>query len=519
MEKIYRIHPGIGIARVGKSTDGFFLLGDRLQDEPYELNQGGTAGFKGYKDAPPSYQVRKQGARFKIFEYDKDTVTGKETLVGEVSQQQVKITWHVALGNGKAEGPFMDGGAGLQQERVIVPNFAVDRRNSKVADRSALHPVVQAGPINGPNQPFQTVSGNIMGVNIVLGEVGTDYNGNLVVLGGSGEAGSWSQPPAALDDFLNNDGWFDTTADGSVDAELTFPDGRTIKVDYGSWVIIGPPDFAPAILPIVSIWDLMHDSLIRNGRLPKSSPVSFIQHILPVLQRAAEYRWIHNSPVWNRILKLITENDLSDNGDQLKEKRRNAFSLVQANPLSDFKLTPTQMSYFNDWVNGNFVADSPVRPEEQTMPFLMDFSSLTRAIGSGLFPGIELGYIATNANIYEELARFTRQSFLEPDFNITTTLSPGLVIQRMACPWQADFMECAGNWWPAQRPDVSKYKKDGSPASIDWTRGLVVGGTGTKNSHINMVTYFSDLGVIEPIDINSSILYVETGRNPAIPET
>lgn len=516
MEKIYRIHPGIGIARVGKSEDGFFLEGDKLSDSPYEINNSDRIPFRGYKDA--AFQVRKQGARFVVFEYEKDPVSGKEVLVGEVTPEKAIITWHVTLGNGKAEGPLMEMGTGLQQERIIVPNPNV-RRNSAVATRDALHPTSSDTALQGINQSFQKLDGTIMEKNISLGSAGTDFAGNLVILGGSGEAGSWLEPRAELDDFLNNDGWFDTTADGPVDAELRFPDGNVARVQYGSWVIIGPPDFAPGILPIVSLWDLMHDSLIRSGRIKRAAPVSFKQHILSVLQRAAGYRWIHSSPVWNRILKLINENDLSDNSSDMKVTRQKAFDRLQENGLQDFRLTPTQLANFRDWIEGTFVNNAPVPESEMTIPFLLDYASISRAIGSGLFPGIEMGFMATNANVYSEPARLTRQAFDDPYTGNGVTLKPGSVVQRMACPWQADFMECAGNWWPAQRPDLSKHRMDGTPENIFWTRGLVEGSVYTEESHLNMVAHFSDLGVVQEMNINGQNLFVENGRNPALAQT
>ena len=46
---------------------------------------------------------------------------------------------------------------------------------------------------------------------------------------------------------------------------------------------------------------------------------------------------------------------------------------------------------------------------------------------------------------------------------------PGFITEKMALPWQADFADCADNWWPSQRP-VNVTKQDGTQA--EWARGI-----------------------------------------------
>jgi hypothetical protein len=140
-------------------------------------------------------------------------------------------------------------------------------------------------------------------------------------------------------------------------------------------------------------------------------------------------------------------------------------------------------------------------------------------MGSGLYPGIEMGFLATNATIYSELCRFTRGQFQEG--GESKTLEAGSITQRMALPWQADFMECAIEWWPPQRPDTALFTEDGvaTPPSFRWERGLLTGDNefDTHGSHLNMVNHFAELGVLQPITVDGEEVLAETGRNPALP--
>jgi hypothetical protein len=81
----------------------------------------------------------------------------------------------------------------------------------------------------------------------------------------------------------------------------------------------------------------------------------------------------------------------------------------------------------------------------------------------------------------------------------------------MACPWQADFTECAGAWWPAQRPDIAGRTAAGA-AGPDWARGIIVNAEDDPRSHQNMVDHFAQLGVI----VRSGNGFTEVDRDPAL---
>lgn len=520
MAKHYKIHPGIGIAREGKSPDGYFLAAETLDGEPFELSEAGEVPFRGYKDA--SFLIRRQGVRFRVFEYDRDEATGRQTFVGEVTPDQAAIVWSLELGNRKAAGPLMVSVAGPQGERIIVPGPG--HRNEAITGENRKRLVATASsssPITGANAALERLEGSIMGRPVLLGEAGTDARGRLVVLGGSGESGSWEATPPEIEDYLNNDGWFDDVADGPVDARLIFPDGSEADVQDGAWVIVGPPDFAPGLLPFVSLYDLMFDTLVRKERLPHPAQVSFQHDVLPILTRAASLRWVNRLTTWSDLAASLEDLAvLADPSLAARPARRDAFDLLlqSEEDLSDFRLTRTQKEdILEKWVAGNFVSDLGSPPPPSTPAEDLDRAALCRCIGSGLFPGIEMGYLATNPDLYAELGRFTRGSF-DDEFNGPGTLKAGAATERMALPWQADFMECERVWWPVQRPDTALFRQDGTatPASFRWDRRLVAGSTASPASHLNMVRHFARLGVIDRIVVDGQAVLAETGRDPGL---
>ena len=89
MATVYKIHPAIGIARVGDSPDDFFIGPERIGEEP---NPPG-----GFKDL--LCRIKRQAARFRIFAHHDDGT------VQEIKDADAEITWTVHLVNKKAAHP------------------------------------------------------------------------------------------------------------------------------------------------------------------------------------------------------------------------------------------------------------------------------------------------------------------------------------------------------------------------------------------------------------------------------
>ena len=162
--KTIKIHPAIGIARIGNSPTGFFI--------GPELPGASKRPTGGYKDSQG--RIKRQAARFRLFGYD-----AKGKLVGEISAKDAAITWTVHLANKKAAWKRFDG---------LKPNLPL--RNAGVTNRDSL--VIDPGPrsLSGSNKAAQFGNGKFLGTLVPLGEMRTDNKARLLVLGGFGNSAS-----------------------------------------------------------------------------------------------------------------------------------------------------------------------------------------------------------------------------------------------------------------------------------------------------------------------------------------
>src|SRR5262245_49155872 len=100
MAKVYKIHPAIGVARVGNSPDVFFVGPEQPGRPGLDIAAGGTeTPVQNYKDGLGN--IKRQAARFRIFEYEK-AADGKLTLNREITAADAQIVWNVTLANRKA---------------------------------------------------------------------------------------------------------------------------------------------------------------------------------------------------------------------------------------------------------------------------------------------------------------------------------------------------------------------------------------------------------------------------------
>src|SRR6516162_8591486 len=139
-ERQYRIHPAIGIARVGDAarsdaSNDFYFIGPEIPELPANVDpQSGVQGeFK-----TPDGKVKPQAARFRIFEYEKGD-DGKFRPIGEVrtsdNTRAVKIVWTVHLANRKANFCAFHGQAGAEDNPLFASYGANPRlkvRNDKL---------------------------------------------------------------------------------------------------------------------------------------------------------------------------------------------------------------------------------------------------------------------------------------------------------------------------------------------------------------------------------------------------
>lgn len=456
-----KIHPAIGIARIGNSPTDFFIGPEIPLD--HRIPPGG------YKDA--SCRVKRQAARFRLFGYDQNG-----NLVQELTAADADITWTVHLTNRKASAT----GFGLRNSGVTG------------ADRAGLVIDPGARTLNGPTQAALFDTGvfklpSQAAVSVPLGEIRTDVDARLIVLGGFGT--SKSVTGSGIGSFYDNDGWFDDVSDGPVTATVTLhSDGSTPPVT-GAWVISPPPKFAPSIDSVITLYDRLFDLAVSKGWLQAPANPSYTDDVFPILNRATEVAAVNQSasghhafthPVVDPTTRTAIYNRLRPRGD-MPDLNGNA------------QLTDAQQTIITAWKDGNFVNDwvGVPGPSNLVTPDGLDRAALEACVGAAFYPGIEAGGISAapivDPNLYVDAFRLDH-----------TQLNPGDITAAMACPWQADFNACAEKWWPVPRPN--QVIPQGGGSYQDWARGV---GSGD-----DMVTKWNTLGFV----VNQGGSLVEVGR-------
>jgi hypothetical protein len=322
-----RIHPAIGIARVGNSEE--YYLGPETMagmDVPRQTVTGGLPIKPGTESTTimstdirdSSGKLKRQAARFRIFQYGFPNATdtesyptgqGEEVKIGSmVDGKKVKdIIWTVHLANKKANS--WKAGDGLQPfENGAVPELRNLEFGKTASDPIRLKRlIIDAGPralsasMNAivhcdyatPASHGHLQSGTVLPLAnypksfpasdcpadslpnraiTTLGAISTENSGRLIVIGGYGMAcgfddnGAYSST-ASLKDNVNNDYWLDDTADGPVTAFLLFTDDTTQVVDGSAWVISADPSYAPQTTNIVTLWDDLFCTWVEKLKL------------------------------------------------------------------------------------------------------------------------------------------------------------------------------------------------------------------------------------------------------------
>jgi hypothetical protein len=507
MEVVYKIHPAIGIARVGDHLDAFFIgpelsyaaelagADELIGASPVDLDaNGGDVPFTTYKK---DGHIRRQGARFRVFAYDRaadGTLTNPQEVIAAAN---TVITWTVELCNRKA----------AWEQRIGEPG----RRNSDVADRSKLivGPVKQS--ISGARQASAAFVGQFSGhsaqaMDVNLGMLRTDADGRLIVLGGFGRAfNDGTNPNLTSGNFGNRDGWTDDIADGPVTAQIEI-DGAVANA-VPARVIVGPPDFAPGVAQPVTLYDAVSQVAAAFG-LPDSAMPSFASDVLPVLSRCNNLRWVNGLSLWGKLHKMMKDDwkNLSNGTDPATVALRGQIARALSGDLPltytevpdsiQLQLTDKQKAVLKLWAAGTFGRDwdQPPKPSLAN-PADLDRGPLDCSVGGGFYPGIEAGARVKDKPNYAEAFR------LRPE------LPAGFFTEQMAVPWHSDFLACNMSWWPSQRPDLAPQKEDPNGLFPQWTKGLV-------STVPDMIKNFPKLGYIKPMKVDGQDVQVEDERIP-----
>jgi len=340
MPTTYRIHPGVGIARLGNSTYDFCISPEQPAALPIACDKDGNPilGPDGdevrittFKDE--AGRLKRQAARFQVWAYDDEHPEGRPLKIGDQIEGGgnagilKNIQWRVYLSNKKASWyEFQQ----LNGEHGYGPNHP--RRNASITDpdarqrliidpgpRTVDHLTTKQASFDRNSDDYATTFPPPLQPNSIdtLGDLLTDETGRLLVLGGFGNSGSFrfdefGQP--RITDYANNDGWFDDTSDGPVMARLVMFSTlvqriRYIDVEYPAWVVCAYPAYVPEILDVVTMEDVVEDMAIRKfaertDLYGTSGTFNDPEHISPtdtpalIHWRAGRLQWNPNYKPW-----------------------------------------------------------------------------------------------------------------------------------------------------------------------------------------------------------------------------
>jgi len=306
-----RIHPAIGMARLGNSPTSFCIAPDRAGVFPIDCDQDGNPIVKAGKEVPVGKfkddqgRIRRQAARFRVFVYDDRSPLGRELAIGEqldlirqsngqrLTMRIDDIQWNVYLANKKASWyafqetagehgyaashPLRNGDITAANERqalIIDPGPRSVQFTPPKARRADFTSAGTTGPTCFP-PPLAPNPISTLGSLLCTQQ---DNHNRLLVLGGFGNSGTFKSGLGnpRIESFANNDGWFDDVADGPVSATIVGavlaidgnkapnPSTARIPVDDPAWVIVGYPRYAPEWIDIITMDELVFDVAVRN---------------------------------------------------------------------------------------------------------------------------------------------------------------------------------------------------------------------------------------------------------------
>lgn len=507
-----RIHPGIGVMRVGNSPSDY-TLGP-------EVTHPARTAFGQTRDEGGA--IKRQAARFRVYGYDQ-----YGNVVAEIQQAaSSQIEWSVHLANRKAQWYEFDAAMDLPATR----NLTVPLRNPDVTggDRSAL--CIDPGKkiITGISMQDGSfaLTGNFQGTPVYLGELRTDAVGRLLVLPGHGVSASPDNKPVYVPEhptsFNNAAGWYDDIADGPVHAKVTIGD-RDFIADP-AWVFSAPPNYAPDLTSWRTLDDLLRTVYIQAGMLQRPTDISFNQHIRPILERISDLQWVNkgvsamfgadgpmnfNDPVLMRKLAFSPESSLYP--DPYGELRRTVYNSFRsafgqeqdingwpwqygdtygysdpneavAVDAKTYLRLPDYYDYLlSAWVKGDFIGDytpEELRPETidkvplQQQPEMLDRAAMHFCLADAFHPGCEVTWPLRHASMFRAPYRIRERATgrAESDYGKTLTQTevlridgplydqgPGGLTRWMAVPWQGDTAYCRSGYDLEYDPYLPTY--------------------------------------------------------------
>ena len=349
-----RIHPGIGVARLGNSDE--FYPGPEAPGIVVDPGGTGGPGPDGgtYRDS--SARLKRQAQRYRVYAYD-----ANDQVIAELTADSglVKsLRWRVHVRNMKAASYAFQGAYRFDPDALRNPSIQPGKqpieRDQLIID-PGVHTIAsgQAGPVvmtgdvftgiekgtlpgalrfegYTPKDPSQAVEVTYSAAkDIELGQLRLDAQDRLLFVPASGKGDCVTTPKVVLSNpsetvdpptgpekgenpltnpfaYFNVPGWWDDTCCGEIDVTVTLNDGTVLSTrdnvqseaddgtrnpKAGAWIITAPPKYAPHIYHVVSILDRVYETF------PEAYPhagkrTNFYRDIYPLFANAVDSGWV-----------------------------------------------------------------------------------------------------------------------------------------------------------------------------------------------------------------------------------
>lgn len=608
------IHPAIGFARVGDSPDEYFLAPEIAGKTKTDKTD--------FRDAQG--RIKRQAVRFRLYGAD-----AKGNVIKELTAADGDIQWSVHVANKKSQWYDFDLAFDIPAAQGEIKGYnAVESklRNSYITGDDRKRLIIDPGKISiggrntnakGQDKKYAFDKGTYYNpysesqqgdTPVYLGELRTDRAGRLIFLGGRGHSASFAKIPATT--FANNETWHDDTSDGPVDAVIKLKNGQKFKA-VGAWVATAPPDYAPGVDAFVTGHDLLVQTAIDMKQKKEPKKPSFYKDIYPILEKLPLNQWVNTTiyiehgwgspsdwsdPKLVRQLSNPSARSMPLRQSIFQQFRNPDYKVMQAeflppiygdgvqgfantdtDPRNFMAILPFQYNLLEQWAEGNFLRDKPIRPKSwnrmtpQEQANSLDIAALNETIGGPFHPGCEFTWPMRVTMMYKSAFRIKRRPRAPINFgpilDYKTALgkggpldgsSPGDITRWMAVPWQTDTSSCLSGYiqmmgeyiptfWPVRVPNDVLTEKSydtlmkkstklaGKLAAFSerekWLRGIIYSETdpGQMIKHRSVginkfITEWSKVGISVQKDGPKRVrelpdkMWVETGRSLPSPK-
>jgi hypothetical protein len=352
--KSIRIHPGIGMARLGDSDE--FYIGPEAPGIVVDPGGSNGPGPKGGSYRDSGARLKRQAQRYRVYAYDAhDKVVAELTSDSELVQS---LHWRVHVRNMKAANYAFQGAYLFDPDALRNPSIQPGKKpieRTQLIIDPGVHTIAsgQAGPVvmkgdvftgiekgtlpgelrfegYTPRDPSKEVEVTYKAAkDIELGQLRLDDKDRLLFIPAPGKGECVTTPKVELSNpsetvsppngpdngknpltnqfaYFNIPGWWDDTCGGEIDVTVTLKDGTVLSTRdnvksasdegtrnprAGAWIVTAPPKFAPHMYHVVSILDRVYEAF------PEAYPytgqkTNFYRDVYPVFANAVNYGWV-----------------------------------------------------------------------------------------------------------------------------------------------------------------------------------------------------------------------------------